>query len=205
MIMGRNSGVRPTASATAKRSDSRNASMQQRAGEQDEEHEEEHRPRDEERELPRAALELGLGRTRRQARGNVAERGRRPRRDDQRPSPSRSRPTCRGRRRCGHPPVGAARPRGRPPPSQPASTRPSGPPAGRGGLASRGGARRPAPDRPPPAGRCHRGPGRAARTSLQRSIAEGGRRRRDDVAQSLRDSMGAIGLNEVEHHTRARP
>jgi hypothetical protein len=33
------------------------------------------------------------------------------------------------------------------------------------------------------------------------SIAEGGCRRRDDVAQSLRDSMGAIGLNEVEHHT----
>ena len=34
------------------------------------------------------------------------------------------------------------------------------------------------------------------------SIAEGGRRRRHGVAQSLRDAMGAVGLHEVEHHAQ---
>ena len=32
--------------------------------------------------------------------------------------------------------------------------------------------------------------------------AKRGRRRRHDVAQSLRDAMGPIGLHEVEHHTQ---
>ena len=34
------------------------------------------------------------------------------------------------------------------------------------------------------------------------AIAQGGRRRRHGVAQSLGDAMGAIGLHEVEHHTQ---
>ena len=34
------------------------------------------------------------------------------------------------------------------------------------------------------------------------SIAEGGCRRRDDVAQPFGGSMGAVGLDEVEHHTQ---
>jgi len=123
--MGRNSGVRPTASATAKSSDSRTRDAGARRREARKKNEEEHRAHDEERELSGAALELRLGRAHRQARGNVAERrspgpSRRPV-----PSPYRLRPTCRGRRRCGHPPAGAGRPRGRPRPSRPASTRPS--------------------------------------------------------------------------------
>ena len=34
------------------------------------------------------------------------------------------------------------------------------------------------------------------------AIAQGGRRRRHGVSQSLGDTMGAIGLHEVEHHTQ---
>jgi hypothetical protein len=34
------------------------------------------------------------------------------------------------------------------------------------------------------------------------AVAEGGRRRRHGVAQSLGDAMGAIGLKEVEHYTQ---
>ena len=35
------------------------------------------------------------------------------------------------------------------------------------------------------------------------SIAEGGRRRRHGVAQSLGDAMGAVGLHEVEHDAQS--
>ena len=89
VIIGRNSGVSPTASATANSSDSNGVAVQRDADEQDEQHEEEDRAHDQAAEPPRAALELRLGRLSAQARGDVAERRRAARRRHARESPCR--------------------------------------------------------------------------------------------------------------------
>ena len=175
--------------------------MQQRTAEQDEQHEEEHRARDEERELPSAALELGLGRPRRQARGNVAERGRRPRRDDQR----RRRP-AHDRRAKKDDVAGIRRLMRR-------GLEVDGVLLSRHRLARQGRLLDVEVSRLEEA--------RVGRHTISRhqpddvtgnqvappdfapgSIAESSCRRRDDVAQSFRDAVGAVRLNEVEHHTQ---
>ena len=74
VIIGKNSGVRPTASATAKRSDS-SAPVERDARGDDEKDQEEDGAHDEQAELPHPALELGLGGPRSEARGDVAEHG----------------------------------------------------------------------------------------------------------------------------------
>ena len=171
------------------------------ADQQDEEHEEEHRPHDEERELPRAALELGLGRPRRQARGDVAERGRRPRRDDQR----RRRPAH--DRRAEEDDVARVRRLAR------RDLEVARVLLGRHRLArerrlldvevarleeARVGGHA---GRRPPAGRRRRAPARAAESrsrSRRGGRSPSARRRR----AALGDALRAVGLNEVEHHTQ---